>query len=138
MTTDTDRERALPDEGWLIYKGGRGWYRPNAQGYTSNPAEAGRYSREDALSYSHPNGLDGPRDGLSIRHESEVVGALPPPLPDRERALVEAARELLDAQDAIDNHKAREPLSFSQVLVRRQDALRALSAALAQYQEPSE
>jgi hypothetical protein len=29
--------------GWLIYKAGRGYYRPNAQGYTNDPAEAGRY-----------------------------------------------------------------------------------------------
>lgn len=57
--------------GWLIYKARRGWYRPSARGYTSRVAEAGRYSREDALSYSHPNGWDGPRDEITIRHESE-------------------------------------------------------------------
>ena len=59
--------------GWLIHKAGRGWYRPNAQGYTSSTAEAGRYSHEDALSYSHPNGWDGPRDGITIKHESEIA-----------------------------------------------------------------
>lgn len=57
--------------GWLIYKARRGWYRPSARGYTSHVAEAGRYSREDALSYSHPNGWDGPRDEITVRHESE-------------------------------------------------------------------
>ena len=66
----------LPADGWLIYKGGRGWYRPNAQDYTNDPAEAGRYTHEQAMSYSHPNGLDGPRDGHGIAHESEVPGAL--------------------------------------------------------------
>ena len=59
-------------DGWLIYKTGRGWYRPNAQGYTAHPNEAGRYTLQDALSYSHPNGVDGPRDGLSIKHESDL------------------------------------------------------------------
>lgn len=63
---------AMPEEGWLIHKAGRGWYRPNAEGYTMFPAEAGRYSRDKAIRYSHPNGLDGPRDGMTIKHASEV------------------------------------------------------------------
>lgn len=67
--------KELPEAGWLIFKAGRGWYRPDAQGYTSSPLEAGRYTRQEALSRSHPNGLDGPRDGMSIKHESEVPGA---------------------------------------------------------------
>lgn len=70
------------EEGWLIYKAGRGWYRPNAQGYTNDPAEAGRYSLGEALSYSHPNGWDGPRDGITIKHESKVEGAKPEPASD--------------------------------------------------------
>lgn len=84
-------EQIVKGQGWLIHKAGRGWYRPNAQGYTLNPAEAGRYSKEEALRYSHPNGHDGPRDGMTIKHESEVAGALPSPMTDRERTLVEAA-----------------------------------------------
>ena len=59
--------------GWLIHKAGRGWYRPNAKGYTGCLAEAGRYSHEDALAYSHPNGWDGPRDNITIKHESEAT-----------------------------------------------------------------
>lgn len=66
-----------PEHGWLIHKAGRGWYRPYAKGYTMNASEAGRYSHKDALAYSHPNGLDGPRDGLTIKHESEL-----PPAPE--------------------------------------------------------
>lgn len=50
-------------EQFLIRKGGY-FYRPNAQGYTSNPSEAGRYSREEAEKLTHPNGPDGPRDEL--------------------------------------------------------------------------
>lgn len=62
----------IPQEGWLIHKAGRGWYRPNAQGYTSDPSQAGRFSHKDAMEYSHPNGPNGPRDGITIKHECEV------------------------------------------------------------------
>jgi len=61
--------------GWLIYKAGRGYYRPNACGYTNNPAEAGRYDFEDAMKHSHPNGYFGPRDGMQIMHESDAPNA---------------------------------------------------------------
>ena len=73
--TPTAQEAVPVDlsHGWLIHKAGRGWYRPNAKGYTGCLAEAGRYSREDALLYSHPNGLDGPRDNITIKHESEAT-----------------------------------------------------------------
>lgn len=60
------------ETGYLIHKSGRGWYRPNAKGYTSCVDEAGRYTHADAMSYSHPNGWDGPRDGITVKHESEV------------------------------------------------------------------
>lgn len=53
-----------PSAEYLIRKGGY-YYRPNAKGYTTNIAEAGRYSLAQAISYSHPNGPDGPRDGIS-------------------------------------------------------------------------
>lgn len=49
---------------YLICKGGA-YYRPNAQGYTTNVAEAGRYTLEEAIRHSHPNGPDGPRDGMN-------------------------------------------------------------------------
>ena len=49
---------------YLICKGGA-YYRHNAQGYTRNRAKAGRYTLEEAISYSHPNGPDGPRDGIT-------------------------------------------------------------------------
>ena len=73
--TPTAQEAVPVDlsHGWLIHKAGRGWYRPNAKGYTGCIAEAGRYSHEDALAYSHPNGLDGPRDNITIKHESEAT-----------------------------------------------------------------
>jgi hypothetical protein len=71
MTTDTPELLPVTDR-YLINKRGL-WYRPNSQGYTSNPAEAGRYTLEEAKSYTHPNGLDEPRDGMFYAHESEVT-----------------------------------------------------------------
>ena len=59
---------------YLICKGGA-YYRPNAQGYTRNRAEAGRYTLEEAISHSHPNGPDGPRDGITY----ELDTATPSP-----------------------------------------------------------
>jgi hypothetical protein len=60
-------------EGYLIFKQGGGYYRPGCHGYTLNAAEAGRFSLDEAVSYSHPNGPDGPRDGIIYKHESEVM-----------------------------------------------------------------
>lgn len=55
---------------YLIRKGGY-FYRPNSQGYTSSAVEAGRYTLEQATRLTHPNGPDGPRDGLTYHHRSE-------------------------------------------------------------------
>lgn len=62
------------DTGYLIHKSGRGWYRPEAEGYTLEVDEAGRFTHADAFNSSHPNGPDGPRDGITFKHESEVQG----------------------------------------------------------------
>jgi hypothetical protein len=58
---------------YLIRKNGM-YYRPNAQGYTSSVAEAGRYTLEEAIRHSHPNGPDGPRDGIS--YEPAYAGSM--------------------------------------------------------------
>lgn len=47
------------------------YYRPDSCGYTDRPILAGLYTLADAISASHPNGFDGPRDGISYLHESE-------------------------------------------------------------------
>ncbi|MBH0112689.1 hypothetical protein I5E68_06960 [Novosphingobium sp. YJ-S2-02] len=49
---------------YLIRKGAY-FYRPNSQGYTARTDDAGRYTLEEARSITHPNGPDGPRDGMS-------------------------------------------------------------------------
>lgn len=59
--------------GYLIHKSGRGWYRPKAKGYTLIANEAGRFSLADAVDYTHPNGPDGLRDGLTYAHETTVA-----------------------------------------------------------------
>ena len=63
----------LVESEYLITKGGY-YYRPKAAGYTTCKHEAGRFTLEDAIAYSHPNGPDGPRDG--IRYEPA------PPMPE--------------------------------------------------------
>lgn len=57
---------------YLIRKGDF-YYRPNSAGYTAHADEAGRYSLEDAINITHPNGPDGPRDGMDYVVESKIV-----------------------------------------------------------------
>ena len=66
--TETPVTQALE---YLIRKGTY-WYRPDCAGYTGSALEAGRYTKEDALKFTHPNGFDGPRDGLQYYHLTEV------------------------------------------------------------------
>lgn len=68
---------------YLICKYG-GYYRPDASGYTNDPHHAGRYTFQEAFNHSHPNGPDGPRDGMTFIHESEVPAS---PEADRLAAL---------------------------------------------------
>ena len=65
---------------YLIRKSGA-YYRPNSQGYTTNIAEAGRYTLADAEAITHPNGPDGPRDHMS--YEPAPVPSPEHPLRDR-------------------------------------------------------
>lgn len=58
---------------YLIRKQGC-YYRPNERGYTTSAIQAGRYTRDDAEKITHPNGKDGPRDGMSVIHEDELLG----------------------------------------------------------------
>lgn len=69
---------------YVICKYG-GYYRPNAAGYTNNIAEAGRYTLEEAIRHSHPNGPDGPRDGITYEPA--------PTPPSQHREPIEADRE---------------------------------------------
>ena len=87
--TDT-LERREADE-YVIRKDGY-YYRPNAQDYTPSIHEAGRYSLADAIRLTHPNGPDGPRDGLSYMPAPAAL--TPSPRVDEGRAL-ELARAIV-------------------------------------------
>jgi hypothetical protein len=54
----------MGEQMYLILKRGL-YYRPGSKGYTSNRDEAGRYTLQEAIRQSHPNGPDGPRDGIT-------------------------------------------------------------------------
>lgn len=58
-------DEGLADAKYLIRKGGA-YYRPNAEGYTLDKAEAGRYTLAEAILHSYPNGASGPRDGIDF------------------------------------------------------------------------
>lgn len=50
---------------FLILKRGL-YYRPDSAGYTGLKDDAGRYSRAEADRITHPNGPEGPRDGMTF------------------------------------------------------------------------
>jgi hypothetical protein len=56
---------------YLIRKHG-GYYRANCRGYTDDFLLAGRYTLEEAERETHPNGPDGPRDGMTYVHQKDV------------------------------------------------------------------
>lgn len=59
MTNDEINERIAKITGFHDKVGlkKRGlWWRPNAQGYTSNESGAGRYTLKEAEDYAHPDG----------------------------------------------------------------------------------
>lgn len=98
-----------PDIGarpYLIRKGAY-WYRPHCSGYTDSAISAGRYTLEEAELYSHPNGKDGPRDGMSICHEDDLTSpdwlkyaALRSEVTDLQNTVTRLTRELGAARDA--------------------------------------
>lgn len=105
------------EHGYIIYKAGRGFYRPNACGYTLHTADAGRYSLQDAISHTHPNGPDGPRDGMTYKHESEYadgtscekdlqIEELRRTVAMLKRGQEEIGKELADARALIDTLQA--------------------------------
>jgi hypothetical protein len=73
MDNDTAALVAQPAV-YLIWKQGA-YYRPKAKGYTTSAIQAGRYTLADAIDITHPNGPDGPRDGMGYVHEDEVIDA---------------------------------------------------------------
>jgi len=108
MTELTDEAvKALLDGAtprFLIRKHG-GYYRPNCQGYTSSAILAGRYTEAKAISETHPNGPNGPRDGMTYTSEDAITDedfaayiALREQRDDLARALLDARAELAQAR----------------------------------------
>jgi hypothetical protein len=135
----TNVDDALLPDGWLILKAGRGWYRPDAQGYTSDPLEAGRYTYDKAMDYSHPNGLEGPRDGIEIHHESEVPGAIAHADAGLLAALGGLMRCLLPIQMAlIERELADDSLPRDAVLFSHMGSGCSDSVTVGEYQDAAE
>jgi len=82
-------------ETYWITKGGA-YYRPKAQGYTRSKLEAGRFTLEEAIAYSHPNGPDGPRDGIRYEPATLNVDSDTAALVERLRALADENFEMLN------------------------------------------
>lgn len=82
---------------YVIHKSGKGWYRPDACGYTFIASEAGLYSLQDAIDYTHPNGPDGPRDGLTYKLKSSVEA---PSTCSDEATIFDLKRQVSDLTDA--------------------------------------
>lgn len=61
---------------YLIRKRGL-YYRPNAEGYTASRDEAGRFTLAEAIDHSHPNGPDGPCDGIDYLLDDSASAATP-------------------------------------------------------------
>ena len=93
----------MSDARFLIRKNGY-FYRPDSAGYTTSKADAGRYTMEEAHKITHPNGQNGPRDGMSYIAEHlwpqgptpQITLSAAMQLPEV-RALVEAATEFANA-----------------------------------------
>ena len=99
---------------YLIRKHGA-WYRPGSSGYTGSAIQAGRYTLSEAERITHPNGKDGPRDGMRYVHEDEVqcddlkaFRALSARVEELEAQLIRAKTGLVLARDELDQYYRRE------------------------------
>ena len=99
---------------YVICKYG-GYYRPNAAGYTNDVTQAGRYTLAEAISHSHPNGPDGPRDGITYHLAPEVST---PAKAGEDGALSMRINELLQ----------NDPVCRGRVTVETIDRIAALSS----------
>lgn len=133
MTELTDEAvKALLDGAtprFLIRKHG-GYYRPNCQGYTSSAILAGRYTEAKAISETHPNGPNGPRDGMTYTSEDAITDedfaayiALREQRDDLARALLDARAELAQARAEAQAAVARGMELAAEILAVRADVL---------------
>lgn len=83
---------------YLIRKGGA-YYRPNCAGYTNSWHEAGRYTLSQAVKYTHPNGPDGPRDGMDYIEQYDATDC-----PHDQIKLAQLCEMLIEPSDATRSH----------------------------------
>jgi hypothetical protein len=106
-----------PTEGWLLIKRGLYWM-PNAQGYTGLKRRAGRYSLDDARSWT------GHQSEITMVHESSVPDFSDNCYPDikadelakRESAEITALRERVRALEAAQKTAVSVLVSSAQIL----------------------
>lgn len=102
-------EAEAPEHGYLICKYGM-LYRPDSCGYTSAKSEAGRYSLNEAIDITHPNGPDGPRDGMTYIHETDVPDARTEPSDAKDKRIAELEAERDEWQKMVGKIAAAVPL----------------------------
>lgn len=119
---------------YLILKQGA-WYRPDSHGYTTSAIQAGRYTKAEAEDITHPNGPDGPRDGMSYVHEDDLVdddwnafSALRQQLAAAETAALERAAQMFDASHRALRHVDLLPHDRPSVFSEAAGAIRAALA----------
>jgi len=108
---------------FLVFKAGRGWYRSESQGYTNFKFDAGRYTEKEAISITHPNGEDGPRDGMYYRHESEVRDYVS----DRIEALESSLSEMRRMREAAVRHAEKAEAKLEECEARLNKAVGGLN-----------
>ena len=96
MPADLPKEPSV----YLIRKRGA-WYGPNGCGYTGSAIQAGRYTLAEAEMYTHPNGKDGPRDGMTYTHEDELLDEDWKAFADLRARIEGLERELAEAKTLI-------------------------------------
>ena len=123
----------MDDPQYLIRKGGY-YYRSDAAGYTLSKAEAGRYTLADAVAYSHPNGPDGPRDGITYELDDITAQG-----DDVERLLGRitctaetSARVMRDAKNTGGWWGAENTAKNFDIIAKQTDDLRAALAVMQQ------
>ncbi len=112
----------------------RGYYRPNSCGYTESPIVAGRYTLAQAIDETHPNGPDGPRDGMDYVHEVDLtdeawlahIAAISALVAERDAAIAraeqaEAERDAWKAQSLLKNGVANSALAEAARIAELED-----------------
>lgn len=122
------------DRRYLILKRGL-FYRPAAKGYTDSVEEAGRFTLKEAIAHSHPNGPDGPRDGISYRQAPEFLEALKETADAAPRAQPPIRGRDAVLQAALEEFHLQHPTETSRDRSGRRAAIRGMMVRLDLYED---